>query len=117
MLPYILAAVGGYLIGDSLKGKQYAKGGVVKNLSSSGAAKFAELENLLKDKINEKGGGQIKAKILTTNGNDSVERFALASGGLSVLRMAKGKKRFGQLLNYVIPNINDVVGVQFYEDT
>ena len=27
MLPYILAAVGGYLIGDSLKGKQYAKGG------------------------------------------------------------------------------------------
>jgi hypothetical protein len=29
MIPYILAAVGGYLIGDSLKGKQYAKGGGV----------------------------------------------------------------------------------------
>jgi hypothetical protein len=27
MLPYILAAVGGYLIGDSLKGKQFAEGG------------------------------------------------------------------------------------------
>ena len=27
MIPYILAAVGGYLIGDSLKGKQYARGG------------------------------------------------------------------------------------------
>ena len=30
MLPYILAAVGGYLIGDSLKGKQYADGGMAK---------------------------------------------------------------------------------------
>jgi hypothetical protein len=30
MIPYILAAVGGYLIGDSLKGKQYAKGGKVE---------------------------------------------------------------------------------------
>ena len=29
MLPYILAAVGGYLIGDSLKGKQYAEGGMM----------------------------------------------------------------------------------------
>ena len=29
MIPYILAAVGGYLIGDSLKGKQYAKGGMM----------------------------------------------------------------------------------------
>ena len=29
MLPYILAAVGGYLIGDSMKGKQYAYGGKV----------------------------------------------------------------------------------------
>jgi hypothetical protein len=30
MLPYILAAVGGYLIGDSLKGKQYARGGMME---------------------------------------------------------------------------------------
>lgn len=29
MIPYILAVVGGYLIGDSLKGKQYARGGFV----------------------------------------------------------------------------------------
>jgi hypothetical protein len=29
MLPYILAAVGGYLIGDSLKGKQFADGGYI----------------------------------------------------------------------------------------
>jgi hypothetical protein len=30
MLPYILAAVGGYLIGDSMK-KQYARGGMMSN--------------------------------------------------------------------------------------
>ena len=30
MLPYILAAVGGYLIGDSLKGKQYAERGYLE---------------------------------------------------------------------------------------
>jgi hypothetical protein len=29
MLPYILAAVGGYLIGDSMKGKQFADGGMM----------------------------------------------------------------------------------------
>ena len=29
MIPYILAAVGGYLIGDSLKGKQYAERGMM----------------------------------------------------------------------------------------
>ena len=29
MIPYILAAVGGYLIGDSLKGKLYADGGMI----------------------------------------------------------------------------------------
>jgi hypothetical protein len=29
MLPYILAVVGGYLIGDSMKGKQYADGGMM----------------------------------------------------------------------------------------
>ena len=29
MIPYILAAAGGYLIGDSLKGKEFAKGGMM----------------------------------------------------------------------------------------
>jgi hypothetical protein len=32
MIPYILAAVGGYLIGDSLKGKQFAKGGNIETI-------------------------------------------------------------------------------------
>ena len=110
-------ASGGNIEAINFSLKQYAKGGVVKNLSSSGAARWAELENLLKDKINEKGGGQIKAKIITKKGNDTVERFALASGGMSVLRMMKGKKRFGQLLTYVISDINDVEGVQFYDES
>lgn len=110
-------ASGGNIEAINFSLKQYAKGGVVKNLSSSGAARWAELENLLKDKINEKGGGQIKAKIITKKGNDTIERFALASGGMSVLRMMKGKKRFGQLLTYVISDINDVEGVQFYDES
>lgn len=40
MIPYILAVVGGYLIGDSLKGKQYAEGGMM--------AKDGEIEKRLK---------------------------------------------------------------------
>ena len=31
MIPYILAAIGGYLIGDSMKGKQYANGGELES--------------------------------------------------------------------------------------
>ena len=36
MIPYILAAVGGYLIGDSVKGKQYARGGKMPDEIKSG---------------------------------------------------------------------------------
>jgi hypothetical protein len=38
MLPYILAAVGGYLIGDSMKGKQFAEGGSVRKELQSARA-------------------------------------------------------------------------------
>ena len=45
MLPYILAAVGGYLIGDSMKGKQYARGGELKSDLSSIKKKYEKNED------------------------------------------------------------------------
>jgi len=35
MIPYIFAAVGGYLIGDSIKAEQYAKGGKVEYVANN----------------------------------------------------------------------------------
>jgi hypothetical protein len=84
---------------------------------SNRLAKHTALENILKDKINEKGGGQVKAKILTKAGNSSIERFALASGRENVIVMMKGKKRFGKLLASIIDDIDDVTGIQFYEES
>ena len=46
MLPYILAAVGGYLIGDSMK-KQYADGGMMAKGGKENLEK--ELRRLVRD--------------------------------------------------------------------
>jgi predicted DNA-binding WGR domain protein len=77
--------------------------------------KYEELEKNMLDKIKE-GRGHIKAKIITTNNSmDTVERYAIADGG-GVLQMAKGKKRFGRMLSNVLPDIDKVISVKFYED-
>ena len=59
MIPYILAAVGGYLIGDSLKGQQqYADGGKILG--------FDELDESNRNLVNNKGfniGDEIKFSV------------------------------------------------------
>jgi hypothetical protein len=42
MIPYILAAIGGYLIGDSMKGKQYANGGMMAGGGKVGKMLYKE---------------------------------------------------------------------------
>lgn len=52
MLPYILAAVGGYLIGDSLKGKQFAEGGIMdsgKQFAERGTNTFMTTEQIIEN--------------------------------------------------------------------
>jgi hypothetical protein len=56
MLPYILAAVGGYLIGDSLKGKQFADGGM---MADGGIPKEKSLLHFVQ---NEASSGSIANK-------------------------------------------------------
>jgi len=51
MIPYILAAIGGYLIGDSLKSQQYAKGGKVPEK----VRKFIDLQNEINKQIDTRG--------------------------------------------------------------
>ena len=74
MLPYIFAAVGGYLVGDSMKGKQYAEGG---SMEEGGVGE--EYESMTKHqiekeykKLNEKRD-LLKKKYGTFNSDEVVE--------------------------------------------
>ena len=86
MLPYILAAIGGYLIGDSLKGKQYAEGGMMP-----------ESDFWLMDEKREQKSNYL---------NDGVENYSVElqyKNGeiktLSNLSRAEAVKKFDESLN------------------
>jgi hypothetical protein len=103
---------GGQIIGlDDIKieGDDKAK-------NKSRLEKMAKLEKAIEDKINQSGGGQIKAKIITNNNSaDTIERYAKGNSG-GVLQMIKGKKRFGRMLYNAIPSIDNVVSIKFFDE-
>lgn len=115
MIPFILAAVGGYLIGESSGVKLFDRGGQINSISGSDGEKMNNLKRLILEKINAQNGQKVKAKIITDNNSmDDVKRYAMSSNG-EVIEMIAGKKRFGRLLVYSIPDISRVTGIQFYE--
>jgi hypothetical protein len=62
MLPYILAAVGGYLIGDSMK-KQYAEGGMMaKGGLTESQEEYPELRKIA-DKIADDTAERINKEV------------------------------------------------------
>jgi len=45
MIPYLLAAVGGYLLGDSMKDKKFADGGKTRQIEIGDQVSFYEYES------------------------------------------------------------------------
>lgn len=99
--------------------KKFLKGGPVNSLiATTGRDKFLEIEKKIMDRIQAQGGGHVNAKIITKDKSmDTIQRYALISGGGSVLQMMKGKKRYGKLLSSVIPHYETIEGVQFYTES
>ena len=71
MIPYILAAVGGYLIGDSLKGKQYDDGGETDGYIGYNMSKPYDLW-----KIVAYANGDYDKKLKEFYSLESVKKFA-----------------------------------------
>jgi len=109
MIPYILAAVGGYLIGDSLKRNQYADGGIIyedeamiskpfyyEEKSDFFKAKGYKIENKFYDNIhaefpifNIKGGTSVSKK-------DALKK---ANSFYDFVKSAKSKEEYDMLVD------------------
>jgi hypothetical protein len=96
MIPYILAAVGGYLIGDSLKAEQYAEGGMEGGKTKSNDLKYFEIydDNTGKTLNIQAYSFEEAEEIASTiefddwmDGEEIVYQFKFAEGGMM---MAKG---------------------------
>lgn len=101
---------GGYM-------QKFAKGGEIVRLSGTPIEKLIALEKMITDRIDKQGGGQIKAKVLTTdNTQPKIERFAKSNNAMGIIKMIPGKKRYGRLLSQSY-SPERLVSVQFYEDS
>ena len=102
-------ANGGYM-------QKFAKGGEIVRLSGTPIEKLVALEKMIIERIDKQGGGQIKAKVLTTdNTQPKIERFAKSSNAMGVIKMIAGKKRYGRLLSQSY-SPERLVSVQFYDE-
>ena len=100
-------------IEKDLKSIEYERGGPILELTG---ISISQLEKMILDKINQKGGGQIKARIITTdNPEGKIKRYAKSQGGTGVLEMMHGKKRYGRMLSSVV-NPSRLVSIQFYDE-
>jgi hypothetical protein len=131
MIPYLLAAVGGYLLGDSMKDSQsFAKGGGIKSFmykvhfkNSSGdfSKETFSAENLkdLKEQIISKFGNTDKVSMVekfdlkhrryfiveSTRSNLKNKRFA--EGGI-MAKGGKAKERYLHIFKLKYPNYNKI---------
>ena len=82
MLPYILAAVGGYLIGDSMKGKQYAKGGMmarggwIEKPMTGGRKKYVKESNDYKHEIFKQADGKYFVSTTILSSKSGVDEYS-----------------------------------------
>jgi hypothetical protein len=80
MLPYILAAVGGYLIGDSLKGKadvgMMAKGGWIEKPMTGGRKKYVKESNEYKHEIFKKADGKYYVSTTILSSKSGVDEYS-----------------------------------------
>jgi len=102
MIPYLLAAVGGYLLGDSMKGSEsFANGG-----SISKAKKFVRIQKLANQQIDKNGRVDDKTMKELEEIIDSLNSYE-AELAIEMWQRSGEKMAQGGILSFFKPRLNE----------